>query len=36
VPTEFHRELKSYAANHGMSMLDVLMESFRLLKEQSP
>ena len=36
VPTEFHRELKSYAANHGISMLDVLVESFRLLKEQRP
>jgi hypothetical protein len=36
VPAEFHRELKSYAANHGKSMLDVLMKSFRLLKEQEP
>jgi hypothetical protein len=36
VPYEFHRELKTYASSHGMSMLDVLLESFRLFKEQHP
>jgi hypothetical protein len=36
VPVQFHRELKSYAANHGKSMLDVLIESFRLLRERQP
>jgi HicB-like protein involved in pilus formation len=36
VPTEFHRELKSYAANHGVSMLEVLIEGFRLVKERQP
>lgn len=33
VPTEFHREFKAYAALHGISMLELLQESFRLVKE---
>ena len=34
VPEEFHREFKLYAVQHGMSMVDLLQESFRLLKEK--
>ena len=34
VPEEFHREFKLYAVQHGISMVDLLQESFRLLKEQ--
>jgi hypothetical protein len=33
VPAEFHREFKGYAAARGVSMLDLLMEGFRLVKE---
>lgn len=33
VPAEFHREFKVYAAAHGMSMVDLLQEGFRLLKQ---
>jgi hypothetical protein len=33
VPADFHREFKSYAATRAMSMLDVLREGFRLMKE---
>lgn len=33
VPEEFHREFKTYAAKHGVTMLDLLQEGFRLLKE---
>ena len=32
VSPEFHREFKSLAAMHGMSMLDLLRESFDLVK----
>ena len=33
VPADFHREFKTFAAMNGMSMLDVLIESFRLYRE---
>lgn len=33
VPVEFHREFKSYAAQHGMSMVELLQEGFRLIKK---
>ena len=32
VPLQFHREFKIYAAQHDMSMVDLLQESFRLMK----
>ena len=34
VSTQFHREFKLYAVQHGMSMVDLLQESFRLMKER--
>lgn len=34
VPVEFHREFKSYAAQHGISMVELLQEGFRLIKKQ--
>jgi hypothetical protein len=34
VPEEFHREFKIYAAQHGMSMVDLLQESFRWLRDK--
>lgn len=34
VPETFHREFKLYAVQHGMSMVDLLQESFRILKAQ--
>jgi hypothetical protein len=34
VPVGFHREFKSYAAQHGISMVELLQEGFRLIKEQ--
>ena len=34
VPEEFHREFKLYAVQHGISMVDLLQESFRVLKEK--
>ena len=34
VPQAFHREFKLYAVQHGMSMVDLLQESFRLMKEK--
>jgi hypothetical protein len=34
VPTEFHRDFKAYAAQRGISMLALLQEGFRLIKEQ--
>ena len=34
VPEEFHREFKLYAVQHGMSMVDLLQESFRRFKVQ--
>lgn len=33
VPATFHREFKLYAVQHGVSMVDLLQESFRVLKE---
>jgi hypothetical protein len=33
VPKAFHREFKLYAVQHGVSMVDLLQESFRVLKE---
>ena len=33
VSEAFHREFKMYAAQHGSSMVDLLQESFRVLKE---
>lgn len=33
VPADFHREFKTFAAMNGMSMLDVLIESFRNYRE---
>lgn len=34
VPEKFHREFKTYAAQHGVSMLELLQEGFRLVKER--
>jgi hypothetical protein len=34
VPPEFHREYKVFAAQHGMSMVELLQESFRLMRDQ--
>jgi hypothetical protein len=34
VPLEFHRQFKTYAAQHGVSMVQLLQEGFRLVKEQ--
>ena len=34
VPPDFRREFKTYAAQHGISMLDLLQEGFRLIKAQ--
>jgi hypothetical protein len=34
VPPEFHREFKTFAACHGLSMVDVLREGFELMKER--
>jgi hypothetical protein len=33
VSVEFHREFKTYAAQRGISMLELLQEGFRLTKE---
>jgi hypothetical protein len=33
VPLEFKRDLKVYAAQHGRSMTDLLMEAFGLLRK---
>ena len=33
VAEKFHREFKTYAAQHGVSMLELLQEGFRLVKE---
>ena len=33
VDPEFHRQFKSYAASHGISMLELLHEAFALVKE---
>ena len=34
VPAEFHREFKAYAAQRGISMLELLQEGFRMVKQQ--
>jgi len=34
VSAQFHREFKLYAVQHGMSMVDLLQKSFRLMKER--
>ena len=34
VPAAFHREFKTYAVVHGMSMLDLLREGFELVKQE--
>jgi hypothetical protein len=34
VRVEFHREFKAYAALRGISMVDLLQEGFRLVKDQ--
>jgi len=34
VPKTFHQEFKLYAVQHGMSMVDLLQESFRLMKDR--
>ena len=33
VDPEFHRQFKSFAASHGISMVDLLREGFYLVKE---
>ncbi|SEQ44850.1 hypothetical protein SAMN05421693_13221 [Ectothiorhodospira magna] len=33
VSPDFHREFKTYAATHGISMVDLLREGFALVKE---
>lgn len=33
VSPEFHREIKTFAAVHDMSMVDVLREGFELIKK---
>ena len=33
VDPEFHRKFKSYAASHGVSMVELLREGFELIKE---
>jgi hypothetical protein len=34
VSAQFHRKFKLYAVQHGMSMVDLLQESFRVMKER--
>lgn len=34
VPEEFRREFKTYAVQHGKTMLDLLQAGFELVKEQ--
>ncbi len=34
VPHEFHRDFKTFAAQHSMKMVEVLQEAFALLKEK--
>lgn len=34
VPEEFHREFKLFAVQHGKSMVDLLQEAFRLLRDK--
>lgn len=33
VPLEFHRDFKTFAAQHSKKMVEVLQEAFALLKE---
>jgi hypothetical protein len=33
VSEKFHREFKAYAARHGVTMLELLQQGFRLVKE---
>lgn len=35
VPAGFHQEFKTYAARHGISMLDLLQRSFASYKENT-
>jgi hypothetical protein len=35
VTERFHREFKTYAAQHGVTMLELLQEGFRLVKERN-
>ena len=34
VPADFHREFKVYASQQGISMLDLLQESFKAVRQQ--
>ena len=34
VPETFHREFKLYAVQHGISMVDLLQQSFALFRKQ--
>jgi len=34
VPQEFHRDFKTFAAQHSKKMVEVLQEAFALLKEK--
>lgn len=34
VPAQFHREFKIYAVQNGMSMVELLQQSFQLMKAQ--
>ena len=34
VPAQFHREFKLYAVQHGMTMVELLRQSFQLMKSQ--
>jgi hypothetical protein len=35
VPHEFHRDFKTFAAQHSKKMVEVLQEAFALLKEKN-
>jgi len=34
VPLEFHREFKTFAAQHGKKMVEVLQEAFASIKDK--
>lgn len=34
VPGEFHRQFKTYAASRGMSMVELLQESFKVYRSR--
>lgn len=36
VPSEFHREFKTYAATHGLKMNQLLFKAFETLKKLEP